>query len=252
MTSAREWHVVAFGRTASQVWFEDESDMSAVAWPRAIRKIESWAPARWGDDRTCRPQRLRSPSAACVRLGAGIPLARGVSEDSCGAPANPLEHRLERQAPNQDSVSLPASGCERYGLAARPLVQESCLDSGVEMSARRAARSVTRNADSLACMARAWARRAHSARLSHAITRSSRCTNADSTAVGCNGVSSQTTQDQLELATIAETMSDVVLSNGLDGTIHGWSASAERLFGYRAEEIVGESLRVLAASARVQ
>jgi PAS domain S-box-containing protein len=69
--------------------------------------------------------------------------------------------------------------------------------------------------------------------------------------LGCNGVRSQTTQDQLELATIAETMSDVVLPNGLDGTIHGWSASAERLFGYRAEEIVGESLRVLAASARV-
>jgi PAS domain S-box-containing protein len=64
-------------------------------------------------------------------------------------------------------------------------------------------------------------------------------------------VSSQTTQDRLELATIAETMSDVVLSNGLDGTIHRWSASAERLFGYRAEEIVGESLRALAASARV-
>jgi PAS domain S-box-containing protein len=64
-------------------------------------------------------------------------------------------------------------------------------------------------------------------------------------------VNSQSTQDQVELATIAETMGDVVLSNGLDGTIRGWSASAERLFGYRAEEIVGESLRVLAASARV-
>jgi PAS domain S-box-containing protein len=44
---------------------------------------------------------------------------------------------------------------------------------------------------------------------------------------------------------------EVVLTNELDGTISSWSLSAERLFGYRADEIVGRSLAVLTESERV-
>ncbi len=44
------------------------------------------------------------------------------------------------------------------------------------------------------------------------------------------------------LATIVDTSGDVILSKDLEGKILTWNASAERLFGYRAEEMIGKSV----------
>ena len=52
-------------------------------------------------------------------------------------------------------------------------------------------------------------------------------------------------ESALHLASIIENAYDAIYSKKLDGTIMAWNAGAERLFGYSAEEALGQSVMML-------
>ncbi|HZZ63751.1 MAG TPA: PAS domain S-box protein [Roseiarcus sp.] len=53
------------------------------------------------------------------------------------------------------------------------------------------------------------------------------------------------------LATIVETSDDAIISKNLDGVILTWNRGAERIFGYRAEEVIGKPVTILMPPDRV-
>ncbi len=53
------------------------------------------------------------------------------------------------------------------------------------------------------------------------------------------------------LASIVESSDDAIISKSLEGVILDWNTGAERMFGYRAEEVVGKRLSALMPADRV-
>jgi PAS domain S-box-containing protein len=56
---------------------------------------------------------------------------------------------------------------------------------------------------------------------------------------------------QAHLAAIVHYSGDAIVTKNLDGIVQSWNASAEKLFGYSAEEIVGKSITILLPPERL-
>ena len=52
------------------------------------------------------------------------------------------------------------------------------------------------------------------------------------------------------LAAIVESSDDAIISKTLDGTVMTWNKAAERMYGYRAEEIIGKSISLVQPTDR--
>lgn len=55
-----------------------------------------------------------------------------------------------------------------------------------------------------------------------------------------------------QLASIVESSDEAIISKTLEGMVISWNASAERLFGYAASEIIGQSIRQIIPGDRLQ
>ena len=58
-------------------------------------------------------------------------------------------------------------------------------------------------------------------------------------------------EDQIFLAAIVESSDDAIISKNLNGIVTTWNKSAERIFGYTAEEMIGKPIAVIAAPDRL-
>ena len=75
---------------------------------------------------------------------------------------------------------------------------------------------------------------------------------ADGTLCAIIGISTDLTERKRaeqavrHLSAIVESSSDAIMGAALDGTIISWNSGAERLFGYSAADVTGQSIRILA------
>src|SRR5712671_75748 len=49
----------------------------------------------------------------------------------------------------------------------------------------------------------------------------------------------------LHLSAVVESSGDAIISKSLSGVIHSWNKGAERIFGYREEEAIGQPVSML-------
>ncbi len=59
-------------------------------------------------------------------------------------------------------------------------------------------------------------------------------------------------EEFIRLASIVESSGDSIIGTTLDGTIDSWNRGAEKLYGYRKEEIIGKSIAVLFPEDKVE
>ncbi|WP_198015499.1 response regulator [Marichromatium purpuratum] len=62
----------------------------------------------------------------------------------------------------------------------------------------------------------------------------------------------QTAESRGRLAAIIESTDDAIIGQGLDDRVVSWNPAAERLFGYRADEMIGQPLPVLDTKGNVE
>ena len=55
---------------------------------------------------------------------------------------------------------------------------------------------------------------------------------------------------RIGLTAIVDSSDDAIFSKDMDGLIHSWNRGAQRIFGYTAQEIVGQSVRILVPAER--
>ena len=53
---------------------------------------------------------------------------------------------------------------------------------------------------------------------------------------------------QPEISSLLSLTKEAVIVSRIDGTITGWNTSAERIYGYTAEEVIGHSFSILLSS----
>jgi PAS domain S-box-containing protein len=80
---------------------------------------------------------------------------------------------------------------------------------------------------------------------------------ADGRIIGASKIARATSErkmaerDALRLAAIVESSEDAIVGKDLNGIVQSWNASAERIFGYAAEEVIGKSITIIIPEERV-